>query len=61
MSDDIQQIILDELRALRSDIHPRLRAVETWQSEANGKITMIGLFATMMGGVVTWVAGMFHR
>lgn len=58
---DIQEIILEELRALRSDIVPRINKVEQWQANANGKITMFGLFCAGIGGVVSWISAIMHR
>jgi len=66
--DDISQIILDELRAHREEsrdrhdkIETRVRNVEAWQSNADGKITVFGLVGVFIGGFVTWVTNLFHN
>lgn len=61
MPDNVTQIILDELRAMREDIAPRLRKVESWQDNADGKITMFGLFCSAIGGIVVWFVGTFKH
>lgn len=68
MSDDITQIILDELREHRKEsndrhvaIDKRVRKVENWQAEANGKITIIGTVGVAVGGIVTWLTDVFRH
>lgn len=69
MSDDsIQQIILDELREHRREsndrhiqIDKRVRKVETWQADANGKITIIGALGVAIGGFITWITDIFKH
>ena len=70
---DIQEIILDEVRNVRSELQDhrresserhdkmdgRVRSVESWQAEANGKITAFGTAGVILGGVITWVTGLF--
>lgn len=68
MEKDIAEIILEELRAHREEsskrheqIDVRVRKVETWQSNADGKVTMIGVFGVLFGGFITWLTDLFHR
>lgn len=61
MSDEISNIILEELRALRSDLAPRVNAVEKWQSNADGKITMFGIFCVTIGGMISWVVSILKH
>lgn len=65
---DLQEIILDEVRNVRAElqahrvesvtrhngIDTRVRAVENWQSDANGRMTMLGLVGVCIGAVATW-------
>ena len=57
MSDEISKIILEELRALRADMQPRMSKVEKWQSNADGKITMFGIFCAGIGSIITFISG----
>jgi phosphatidylserine decarboxylase len=70
MSDEIQQIILDEVRNIRGELQlhrtesaerhdnldVRVRATEKWVNNADGKITVLGVVAVMVGSVLTWLA-----
>lgn len=60
MADDLQQVILDELRALRNDIQPRLRKVEEKQANLDGKMTVTGVFCTAIGSVIALVINLFR-
>ena len=67
-NDEISQIILEELREHRREsnerhvqVDKRIRKVENWQSEANGKITIISAVGVAIGGIITWVTGIFHQ
>jgi hypothetical protein len=64
VSDDRIQIILDELREHRresADRHEsmdgRVRKIEHWQSNADGKITAFGVIAAGVGSILTYLAG----
>lgn len=73
MSEEIQHIILDEVRNIRAELHlhrtesyerhdkidERVRAVESWQNNANGKITVITAVSMAVGGVITWISNKF--
>ncbi len=61
MSEEISKIILEELRAFREDAMPRLTAVERWQSNVDGKISMFGLICVALGGLATWLTGIIHK
>ena len=56
MSKDISEVILEELREFRRDMQVRVNKVESWQANADGKITMFGLFCTGIGGIAAWLA-----
>ena len=65
---NIAQLILEELREFRAEVNARhdkiderIRDVESWQSNANGKITIIGSLGVLMGGFFTWVVGIFYK
>ena len=72
-NDNIQQIILEEVRNTRDElkahraesllrhdgIDTRVRHIESWQSNANGKITMIGIVGVLVGGVIGWITDIF--
>lgn len=65
---EISKIILDELRAHRSEsnerhvqIDNRVRRVEDWQSNANGKISIIGAVGVGIGGFIAWVGDFFRQ
>lgn len=67
MNDDVSQIILDELREHRREsnlrhevIDKRVRKVESWQSDAGGKLTAFGVFCTTVGAVVAFLADFFR-
>lgn len=61
MNDDISQIILAELRDFRKDINTRVNSVEKWQANADGKITMFGVFCMVIGGVIVWITNLFKH
>lgn len=72
---DINEIILQEVRETRAELKAhrlesnvrhdslelRVRTNERWISDANGKITMFGLFCAAVGSAVAWVAGIIHK
>ena len=65
---DIQEVILEELRAHRTEsnarhveMDKRVRNIENWQSDANGKITMFGAFGTALGAFIVWVVSIFKH
>jgi len=68
MEPEISEIILQELRDHRKEsatrheaIEQRVRHVESWQSNADGKITAFGIVGVFIGGLVTWATDLFHR
>jgi hypothetical protein len=68
MDKEISQIILDELRAHREEsrdrhdqLDIRVRNVEGWQKNAEGKITIIGLVCTATAGFVAWISTLLHK
>lgn len=75
MNNDIQQVILEEVRNIRGELQlhrsesaerhenldVRVRNTEKWQSNADGKITVIGVVAVMVGSVLTWLANKFFN
>lgn len=61
MSKDISEIILEELREFRKDMHNRVGKVEMWQSNVDGKITVFGLFCAAIGSFVVWMTNILHR
>lgn len=69
MSEEIQHVILDEVRNIRAELHlhrtesydrhdkidVRVRQVESWQNNADGKITVIATVGVILGGFITWI------
>lgn len=45
---------------MKLDSHDtRIRSVENWQSNANGKITAFGIAGVLVGGAVTYLTDLF--
>lgn len=68
MPKEITEIILEELREHRREssmrhekMDHRVRKIEDWQSNANGKITMLGAIGVFMGGIVTWLTKFIYK
>jgi len=68
MKKGISEIILEELREHRAEsnarhieVDKRLRKVEVWQADANGKISIIGAVGVAVGGFITWVSGILRH
>ena len=68
MADDKLDIILDELRAHRDEsrdrhnqLDGRVRNVEAWQSNAEGKAKMLAVVMTSAAGVFAWLSGFLHK
>lgn len=62
MSDEILSYIKDSVDRIegKQDKHDeRIRKVENWQADANGKVTTIGAIGVVMGGIITAVAEYF--
>lgn len=59
MSDNISEIILEELRELRKDLTPRVVKIEQWQANVEGKATMFGVLVTALTGFIAWITN--HR
>ncbi len=64
MSDEILIYIKDSvtrIEANQKDADKRIRDVEDWQNNANGKISMVGLFGVTIGGsimaAIEWFRG----
>lgn len=51
----------NKIDELKKDLVPRVNKVEAWQNNANGKISMIGLFGSLIGGLVMWIVGIIHK
>lgn len=68
MSEDISQIILQELREHRREssvrhenMDTRVRVVETWQANAEGKVKVFGLFLAAVTSFLAWLIGVFKH
>jgi len=51
---------VDRIEAKQDKYEERQRAVETWQADANGKISMVGLFGVTLGGAIMAAIGYFR-
>ena len=59
MSDDILSFIKDTVLRIeaKQDKHDdRIRAVESWQNNTDGKITAYGVVGVLIGAAITWVS-----
>lgn len=70
MEDDVAHMILEEVRNTRAELHlhraessdrhdaldTRVRGVEGWQNNVDGKVTMFGIFCTIAGGLIAWLS-----
>lgn len=64
MSDEILNYIKDAVDRVEEKLdkhNDRLGIVEKWQSNADGKVTMFGLFCVSLGGILSWLTNLFHR
>ncbi len=64
MSDDILEYIKETVTRIenKQDTHDtRLRAVERWQNDAGGKITMLSAIGVVMGAALAAAADFFKR
>ena len=64
MSDDILDYIkntVDRIEVKQDKHDERLGSIERWQSDANGKISMIGVIGVAIGGAVTAVITYFRH
>lgn len=56
MSDDVLNYIknsVDRIEAKQDKHDERIKDVELWQSNANGKMTMLGAVGVTIGGLLT--------
>jgi hypothetical protein len=64
MSNDILEYIKDSVDRIESKIDrhdDRIITVERWQSNAEGKVTMVGIFGSLVGGLVVWLTSLLHK
>lgn len=64
MSDEILSYIkntVDRIETKQDKHDERIRTVENWQADANGKITMVGVFGVTLGGFFTAVVEYFRH
>ncbi len=64
MSDEILNYIKDTVDRIevKQDGHDtRLRTVENWQSNASGKMSIIGLIGATIGGILTATVQLFRH
>lgn len=64
MSDEMLNYIknsVDRIESKQDKHDERIRNVENWQADANGKVTMVGAFGVTLGGVITAVVEYFRH
>lgn len=60
MSENIQQIILSELRDFRKDTNTRLASLEDSRAEGRGVVKML-LSSGLVAAAVSWFTGNIHN
>ncbi len=64
MSEELLRYIKESVDRIedKQDSHAQdISNIKQWQSNIDGKITMVGIFGVAIGGIATWFAEMFHK
>lgn len=64
MSDEVLNYIknsVDRIEEKQDKHDERLRTIENWQSNANGKMTMISMVGVTIGGLITATVEYFRH